>query len=163
MTEAEKKMKKYLRAVRRKLNLPSDVKKRVMTDFASSIQSRKEAGITDDEIFSEFGNPAKVTADLNEQMKEFAYIKSPCRWVCFALIIVCSMALLYKGGAGLLAAMLSFALFSENVGVIGGVDGPTQIYVAQSQDSMVHGMVMTALILVMSILGFYFLGHMRKK
>lgn len=163
MTEAEKKMKKYLRAVRRKLNLPSDVKKRVMTDFTSSIQSRKEAGKTDDEIYSEFGNPTEVAADLNEQMKEFAYIKSPWRWVCFALIIVCSMALLYKGGAGLLVAILSFTLFNENVGVIGGVDGPTQIYIAQSQDSMVHGMVMTALILVMSILGFYFLGHMRKK
>lgn len=163
MTEAEKKMKKYLRAVRRKLNLPSDVKRRVMTDFTSSIQNRKEAGKTDDEILSEFGKPAEVAADLNEQMKEFAYIKSPWRWVCFILIIVCSMALLYKSGAGLLAAMLSFALFNGSVGVIGGVDGPTQIYVAQSQDSMVHEMIMTTLILVMSILGFYFLGHMRKK
>ena len=163
MTEAEKKMKKYLRAVRRKLNLPSDVKRRVMTDFTSSIQNRKEAGKTDDEILSEFGNPAEVAADLNEQMKEFTYIKSPWRWVCFALIIICSMALLYNGGVSLLAAILSFALFNENVGVIGGVDGPTKIYIAQSQDSMVYGMVMTALILVMSVLGFYYLGHMRKK
>ena len=70
---------------------------------------------------------------------------------------------LYKGGAGLLAAMLSFALFNESVGIIGGVDGPTQIFIAQSQDSMIQGMVMTALVLVMSVLGFYFLGHMRKK
>lgn len=163
MTEAEKKMKKYTRAVNRKLNLPSDVKKRVMTDFTSSIQSRKEAGKTDEEIYAELGSPAIVAADLNEQMKEFAYIKSPWRWVCFALIIVCSMTLLYKGGAGLLAAMLSFALFNESVGIIGGVDGPTQIFIAQSQDSMIQGMVMTALVLVMSVLGFYFLGHMRKK
>lgn len=50
MTEAEKKMKKYTRAVNKKLNLPSDVKKRVMTDFTSSIQSRKEAGKTDEEF-----------------------------------------------------------------------------------------------------------------
>lgn len=88
MTEAEKKMKKYTRAVNKKLNLPSDVKKRVMTDFTSSIQSRKEAGKTDEEIFTELGSPTDVAADLNEQMKEFAYIKSPWRWVCFALIIV---------------------------------------------------------------------------
>ena len=39
MTEAEKRMKKYLRAVKRRLNLPSDVKKRVMTDFVSSIDN----------------------------------------------------------------------------------------------------------------------------
>ena len=70
MTEAEKKMKKYTRAVNRKLNLPSDVKKRVMTDFTSSIQSRKEAGKTDEEIYAELGSPADVAADLNEQMKE---------------------------------------------------------------------------------------------
>ena len=163
MTEAEKKMKKYCNRVERRLNLPRDVKTRVMTDFQSSIQARREAGMTDEDIMAELGTPKKAAADLNEQMKEFAYIKSPWRWVCFALIIVCSMALLYKGGAGLLVAILSFTLFNENVGVIGGVDGPTQIYIAQSQDSMVHGMVMTALILVMSILGFYFLGHMRKK
>jgi len=163
MTEAEKKMKKYVNAVKRKLNLPSDVKKRVMTDFTSSIQSRKESGKTDEEICAELGTPADVAADLNEQMKEFAYIKSPWRWVCFALIIVCSMTLLYKGGAGLLAAMLSFALFNESVGIIGGVDGPTQIFIAQSQDSMIQGMVMTAIVLVMSIVGYYYLGHMRKK
>jgi len=163
MTEAEKKMKKYTRAVNRKLNLPSDVKKRVMADFTSSIQSRKEAGKTDEEIYAELGSPADVAAALNEQMKEFAYIKSPWRWVCFALIIICSMTLLCKGGAGLLAAMLSFALFNESVGIIGGVDGPPQIFIAQSQDSMIQGMVMTALVLVMSVLGFYFLGHMRKK
>lgn len=85
MTEAEKKMKKYTRAVNRKLNLPSDVKRRVMTDFTSSIQSRKEAGKTDEEIYAELGSPADVAADLNEQMKEFAYIKSPWRWVSYEL------------------------------------------------------------------------------
>lgn len=163
MSEAEKKMKKYMRAVGRKLNLPADVKKRVMTDFTCSIQSRYEAGKTDDEIFAELGTPADVASDLNEQMKEFAYTKSPWRWVCLGLIVVCLMTLLYRGGAGLLAAILSFTLYNESVGVIGGVDGPTQIYIAQSQDSMIHGMVMTALVLLMSILGFYFLGHMRKK
>ena len=35
MTEAEKKMKKYTRAVNRKLNLPSDVKKCVIASTAS--------------------------------------------------------------------------------------------------------------------------------
>ena len=163
MTDAEKKMKKYTKAVNRKLNLPSDVKKRVMADFTSSIQSRKDAGKTDEEIYAELGTPADVAADLNEQMKEFAYVKSPWRWACFALIIICSMALLYKGGAGLLAVMLSFALFNEDVGIIGGVDGPSQIFIAQSPDSMVQGMVMNALVLVMSVIGFYCLGHMRKK
>lgn len=163
MTKAEKKMKKYTKAVKRKLNLPRDVKKRVMTDFTSSIISRKEAGRTDEEIYAELGTPADAAADLNEQMREFAYIKSPWRWACLALIVLCSAALIYKGGVGLLAAMMTFALYNQSVGIIGGVDGPTQIFVAQSQDSLIQGMVMTGLILVMSIVGFYYLGHMRKK
>ena len=159
----DKKLRKYLKSVERRLNLPRDIKKRVISDLESDMIARQESGLSEDAILAELGTAKKAAKDLNEQMKEFAYIKSPWRWVCFALIIVCSMALLYKDGAGLLAAMLSFALYNENVGVIGGVDGPTQIYIAQSQDSMVHGIVMTTLILVMSILGFYFLGHMRKK
>ena len=163
MNESEKKMKKYTKAVERKLNLPGDVKKRVMTDFTSAIQSRIEAGKTDEEIYAELGSPADAAADLNEQMKEFAYSRSPWRWACFALAVVCAMTLLHKGSVGLLAAMLSFALFNGSVGLVGGADGPTQIFVTQTQDSMLRGMVMPAMILVMSILGFYFLGHMRKK
>lgn len=163
MTEAEKKMKKYLKAVKRKLNLPSDVKKRVMTDFISSIESRREAGKTDGEIYAELGSPAEAAAGLNEQMKEYAYCKSPWRWVCLALVIICTFSLLFRGGLGLLAAVLSFFLYDPSIGMIGSTDGPTQIFVALPQDAMIHSMVMTALVLVMSIVGFHYLGHMRKK
>ena len=163
MTEAEKRMKKYLRAVKRRLNLPSDVKKRVMTDFVSSIESRREAGKSDGEIYTELGSPAEAAASLNEQMKEYAYSKSPWRWVCLALVIICALSLLFRGGLGLLAVILSFLLYDPGVGVIGSSDGPTQIFIATPQDSMIHSMVMTALVLVMSIIGFHYLGHMRKK
>lgn len=163
MINREKKLKKYTKAVKRRLNLPSDVKKRVMTDFESAIQSRKEAGKTDDEIFAELGTPAQVSADLNEQMKEYAYIKSPWRWACFVLSVLCVLNLLHKGYVGLLAALLSFSLYNENVGIVGGADGPTVMFIAQSQDSIIYTMVMTSLVLVMSIVGFYFLGHMKKK
>lgn len=163
MTTAEKKMKKYKEQIKRKLNLPSDMKERVMTDFTSSIQSRKEAGRTDDEIYAELGIPSVVAAELNEQMKEYAYVKSPWRWACFVLIVICSLALLYGGGIGLMAVLMTFFLFDQNVGVIGSVDGPTQIFVAQSQDLLIQSTVMTIFVLVMSIVGFYYLGHMRKK
>ena len=163
MINREKKLKKYTKAVKRRLNLPSDVKKRIMADFESAILSRKEAGKTDEEIFAELGTPVHIAADLNEQMKEYAYIKSPWRWACFTLIVLCTLNLLYKGYTGLLAAILSFSLHNENVGIVGGADGPTVMFIAQSQDSIVYAMVMTSLVLVMSVLGFYFLGHIRKK
>ena len=77
-------MKKYLAAIARRLNMPKDVKERVMNDFQSSIRGRLEAGQTDEEIFAELGSPKKVAAELNEQMKDYTYIKSPWRWVCLA-------------------------------------------------------------------------------
>lgn len=159
----KKELEKYKRAVRRKLNLPHDVKKRVMTDFSSAIEGRLEAGKTAEEIYAELGTPADAAAELNEQMKEFAYAKSPWRWVCLALTVVCAMALLHRGGVGLFAALLPLVMLHENVGVIGSVDGPTQIFITQSQEAQVQEMVMLGLILVMSVLGFYCLGHMRKK
>jgi len=162
MTASEKNMKKYIRAVNRKLNLPSDVKKRVMADFTSAIQSRKEAGKTDAEIFAELGSPREAASELNAQMKAFAYVKSPWRWVCFVLMILCCVFLLYRGFVGFLAAMMSLAL-NESIGIIGGVDGPIQIFVAQPQGSAVQGTLMTLLVLLMSALGFYFLSHLRKK
>ena len=162
MTEPAKKMKKYIRAVRRKLNLPPDVKNRVMSDFTSAIQSRKEAGKTDAEIFEELGSPAGAASELNAQMQEFAYVKSPWRWVCFALMILAFLILLCKGGVGFLAAMMTLSL-NESIGIIGGVDGPIAVFVAQSEDAMMQGIVITALVFLMSAVGFYFLGHLRKK
>ena len=162
MTEAEKKMKKYTRAVNKKLNLPSDVKKRVMTDFTSSIQSRKEAGKTDEEIYAELGSPADVAADLNEQMKEFAYIKSPWRWACLAIIIGCILSLIFGGTIGLLVHLLN-ASVSSSIGIIGGADGPTAIFVTTSPDYIWYQAGITAIVLTMAILGFYRLSRCPRK
>jgi len=155
-------MKKYMNMVKRKLNLPGDVKQRVMADLESSIQSRREAGQTEEEIMAELGTPAQVAAELNEQMKEFAYVQSSWRWACLALAVVSGLAFLSKGLMNLLVAAITYAE-RQSVGIIGGADGPTAIFVTQSPDSAVYSMLMSGLILVMSILGFYYLGHMRKR
>ena len=87
-------MKKYMKSVERKLNLPRDVKQRVMADLQSSIQSRLEAGQTKAEIVTELGEPVQVASELNEQMKEFAYVKSPWRWACLLLAAVSGLTFL---------------------------------------------------------------------
>ena len=46
-------MEKYTKAVNRRLNMPKEIKKRVMSDFISSIHARKEAGQSDEEILAE--------------------------------------------------------------------------------------------------------------
>ena len=162
MTDAQKKMKKYTNAIERKLNMPKDVKTRVMTDFISSIQGRRESGQTDEEIFAELGSPKKVAADLNEQMKDYTYVKSPWLWVCLAIIIGCMMSFAFGGTIGMLVHLLN-ASVSSSIGIIGGADGPTAIFVTTSNDYIWYRAGITAIILVMAILGFYRLSRCPRK
>lgn len=163
MTEAEKKMKRYTRAIERRLNLPREVKNRVMSDFASSIQARREAGQSDEEIFAELGNPKKAAAELNEQMKEYAYRKSPWRYV-FAAAAAYGAAELLGGLIGWIL-YLSMGLSSgeaSSIGIIGGADGPTAIFVTTSVPSPAE-IVLPVLLLTLGIWGFFRLRKCRRK
>lgn len=132
------KIKKYTAAIARRLNLPKDVKQRVMTDFNTTIAAMQEAGKTDEEICAELGSPKKVAAELNEQMREFAYRKSPWR---FAFLVAAILSGLWLAAYRL--ALWLFQLFTgvsvmlspseaAGLGVIGGADGPTAIFVTTS-------------------------------
>ena len=162
MTDAQKKMKKYTNSIERKLNMPKDVRNRVMTDFISGIQGRREAGQTDAEILSELGSPKKVAAELNEQMKDYTYVKSPWRWVCFAVVIGSVLSLAFGGAIGLLVHILN-AYASNTVGTIGGADGPTAIFVTTSPDYVWYKLGITVIVLIMAILGFYRLSRCPRK
>lgn len=161
MSQRENKMRKYIRAVSRRLNLPKEVRKRVMTDFTSAIQSRKEAGKTDAEIYAELGTPQEAAMELNEQMKEFAYQKSPWRWVCLGLVVLCVLVLLHGGIYGLLTAILTSS--QASMGIIGGADGPTAVFITTSSDYQLYQYGVTLLLLIMGMLGFFTLSRIRKK
>ena len=157
--------KKYLASIARRLNMPKDVKDRVMNDFQSSIQGRREAGQTDEAIFAELGPAKKVAAELNEQMKDYTYIKSPWRWVCLAIIIGCIVSLIFGGTLGVLMHVFNAAL-TDSVGIIGGADGPTAIFITTSPDYreyIWYQAGITVLILIMSVLGFWRLRRCPRK
>ncbi len=161
----EQQMKRYMASIARRLNMPKDVKARVMNDFQSSIQGRREAGQTDEEIFAELGTPKKVAAELNEQMKDYTYIKSPWRWVCLVVLIGCILSLIFGGTLGLLMHLLNASL-ADNVGIIGGADGPTAIFITASpdyKDYVLYQAGITVLILIMSVLGFWRLRRCPRK
>ena len=161
MTDAQKKMKKYTNAIERKLNMPKDVKARVMNDFISSIQGRREAGQTDEEIFAELGSPKKAAADLNEQMKDYTYVKSPWRWLCLAVVVASVLSLAFGGTIGLLVHLLNTS--ASSIGIIGGADGPTAIFVTTSQDYIWYKLGTTIILMIMGILGFYRLSRCPRK
>lgn len=164
MTDAEKKMKRYVTAVERRLNLPREVRARVMSDFSSSIAARREAGQSDEEIYAEFGVPSKAAADLNGQMKEFTYRKSPWRfafavlavWGGFTLLRLLIPQLMYWG-------LRLFSLFqaeSSSIGIIGGADGPTAIFV--TMPASIH-ILLPLLAAAVGIWGFFRLRKCRRK
>ena len=165
MTDAEKKMKKYCTRVERRLNLPRELKVRVMTDFASSIQARREAGMTEDEIYADLGTPKQAAAVLNEQMKEYAYRKSPWRFL-FAACAAYGAAELIPMIFGCLSYWIlrAWAMLTPNeavsVGIIGGADGPTAIFL--TTPVWMH-YLLPAAALVVGILGYLRLRKCRQK
>lgn len=164
MTDGEKKMKRYVNAVERRLNLPRDVKARVMSDFGSSISARREAGQSDEQIHEELGEPKQAAAELNEQMKEFAYRKSPWRFAFLGAAIVSGLWFVYYG----MLRLLTNLLFSINVkgqasvGIIGGADGPTAIFITSSP-RIDWDHVIFAILGIVGIFGYLRLRRCKKK
>ena len=88
MNGKDRNMEAYIRSVRQRLNLPKAVKDRVISDFISSIEARREAGMSEEAILAELGSSRKAAAELNDQMKEFTFRKSPWRFACLALAVL---------------------------------------------------------------------------
>lgn len=154
-------MKKYLRAVKRRLNMPRQLRERVMADLESSILSRVDDGQTEDEIIAELGTPKQAAKDLNEQMKEYTYKKSPWRWLCLALAVISSLCLAYRGLPGLLLMLFNKAN-NASIGIIGGADGPTAVFVT-TNGNLFPSAGIYVLLLIMGIIGFIALSKLKRK
>ncbi len=164
MTQAEKRMKQYVNAVERRLNLPRSVRARVMTDFTSAIQARREAGEGDEAILAELGSPKEAAAVLNEQMKEYAYRKSKWRFLPLAAAVLGLAGLGYLWVVQWLLGSIFGDLLYPNgsIGIIGGADGPTAIFVATAT-GVDWDAVLFALLAVAGVAGYWLLGHLKRK
>lgn len=164
MNEQDLRLKKYVNGVERRLRMPMDVRVRVMSDFSSSICARREAGESVEQILDSLGTPQKAAADLNEQMKEYTYVKSPWRFAFLAAAIAGGGYLLGK----LLEMILVYALTGSeaaSMGVIGGADGPTAIFVtttvnAPTQEAKIAAGVIA---LAVGIFGYYKFSRRKRK
>ena len=161
MTKEEKKMKSYMTAIERRLNLPREVRARVMTDLQSSVAARREAGQTDEEIYAELGTPEAVAAELNEQMKEYAYAKSSWRWAALAAAGISAAMLVFHGAQGLLVSLLNLSVREQNsLGIIGGADGPTAIFITTTWTPA--DMIPWLILLIMGLIGWRMLSRMKR-
>lgn len=154
---------KYLRAVRRRLNMPKQLKDRVMEDFISSIDARMEDGQEECTILAELGAPKDAARELNRQMEEYTYRKSPWRWACLILAVFSGLCLVYQGYANLLLMLFNKAN-NASIGIIGGADGPTSVFVTtKTLYSGLPAEAIYAMLLVMGLIGFIALSKMKQK
>ncbi len=155
-------MKKYMRAVKRRLNMPKELRNRVMNDFESDITCRLEAGQSKADILKELGSPKQAAAEMNKQMEEYTYQKSPWRWGCLIVMILSILLFLFRGFLGLLTFLFNFHL-NHSVGIIGGADGPTAIFISAPEGYFEYQMVIAAILFIMSLLGYWALTHIKRK
>ena len=157
------KLRKYLRVVRRRLDVPKQLKDRIMEDFVSSIDARKENGQEEAAILAELGAPKMAARELNQQMREYTYRKSPWRWVCLAVAILSGLCLAYQGLPGLLLMLFNKSYnAAASIGVIGGADGPTAIFVTTKPSSTPLFMIYGSFILL-GVVGFLLLRKVKQK
>lgn len=128
-------VKRYMNAIERHLQADRKTRVRIMTELASDFQSRRESGQTDEHIMSELGTPEEVAAQFNTGL-EVPVRPSRWRWGFVALAVLVLAVVLVPILADKLAAGQDAAL-----GVIGGADGPTAIYVSASPAQSLIGIL----------------------
>lgn len=118
-------IKKYMNTVEQNLHLPHKIKLRIMTDLASDVQARLESGKSYEEVIEELGAPEEVAASFYAEFEKDgqAHEKKVWPWAFLA-------------AAGLCAAYGVYRLFklraAASIGIIGGADGPTAIFITTS-------------------------------
>lgn len=117
-------VKRYVNTVERHLHLDRSTRLRVMNDLASDLQSRLDAGETLADIQADLGDARTLAETLNREFSDHRDNASPWRWAFLVLAIF--LALVFAVGG------LTSRQEAASIGIIGGADGPTAIYVADS-------------------------------
>lgn len=118
-------IKRYVHKIERRLRVDKATRLRILADLSGDIQARLEAGESPEAIMAELGSAEEVADGFNAEFADCAAPrKSRWRWL---LLVLAGIPLAE-------AAVLGFFLLSTgaeggSVGVIGGADGPTAIFV----------------------------------
>lgn len=153
-------MKKYLRKIEWNLMLPRDMRRRVMEDLNSTIAERREAGQSDEQIMAELGKPQKVAEELNRQMQDYMLKKTPWRFVCLIAAAIAFLLMMWELFVDLLLSSFLTGV-NDSVGIIGGADGPTAIFVTTATGPDWE-FVLFAAIFCLGVAGYLWLRRGRK-
>ena len=132
MTEDQKKIKKYVNQLERRLKLPLKIKARINGDIGTEIHERLEAGQTGDEALAEMGSPDELAEQFNRDFADYVGKKNPMRFVFLAAAALILTGAVYYG-ISILQMQRDIAAASADV--IGGAAASTEIYILSDEAS----------------------------
>ena len=126
--------KQYINRVMHHLHLPAELRTRVREDLTQDIRAALENGETMEQIINRMGKPNHLAAELEQNyLGECAPMpkrKKFLRVAAIIAIIASAFSLLSNGIKMLIINAISNE--AASIGIIGGADGPTSIFVATS-------------------------------
>ncbi len=150
---------RYLKRVRRHLNMPNCQRDRVISDLTTTITAMTESGMDVDQILKELGSPKKTAREFNEQMKEFTYKKSPWRFVFLAVAVLAGAALAFEWIISLILGDIFNVTMPGAVGVIGGADGPTSVFITKTVSTCWQWLCL----LLIGLIGYWIFCRIKRK
>ena len=159
-------VKRYVNAIEARLALPLRDKIRVMTDLSTAIEARHEAGESYEEIMADMGSPEEVAAQFNEEMAPGETARSPLRFLPLILAAAACIPALLQVLSGI--ALVQFFSSVGDIGIIGGADGPTSIFITAKVpgtpfDSVLSILMFAPVALAVSLLGWYLFLARKKR
>ena len=94
-------------------------------------------------------------------MKKHTCGKNPWRWGCLVVAIIGALSLLWQGIIMVLAYMLT-RNEAASIGIIGGADGPTAIFVSTTV-APAYSIIVPLILLILGMVGFFLLCHKKRK
>lgn len=111
---------RYIRKILRGIKVTSQTKKRIKHDLRTELESKEEAGLTIDEVISQKGTPEKVADRFNQ-----SYIGTDMYRQYYTQKSLIIVAIVF-----LAISVFTFFLTQDaSIGIIGGADGPTKIFI----------------------------------
>ena len=156
-------MKRYMNAIEFHLRLPVRDKRRVMNDLLSTVAARREAGESDQAIMEDMGTPRQVADQFNGEMAgDLPPRKNPLRFLFLGLLILFGAATLahtaWMGGFTMGLSHLVGGPQNAAVGIIGGADGPTAIYVTTVPSPLLDGLTFSPLGILLALAAAWYLA-----
>lgn len=136
----------YLRQVGRLL--PRKVRKAVLRDLEERFDAAAEHGESPEAVIASLGSPEEFAAPFREN-------RATTLW---PPLVLAGLGLLVSAACGL-GLWLQAQLGGEDLGIIGGADGPTRIYVTAGEPSPLWLLLILGIVLLVA--GLVWLRHRR--